>query len=89
MQCLSWHRGQLAGPSFLLACPALGGWRASLLSPGLISLPQPELHLSAPPSDILDGCKVGETVQVEVLRRGGQRKVLSVQLAERQPEMTE
>lgn len=40
-------------------------------------------------TDILDGCKVGDTVQVEVLRRGGQRKVLSVQLAERQPENTE
>ncbi|KAI7844814.1 hypothetical protein COHA_001694 [Chlorella ohadii] len=39
--------------------------------------------------DILDGCKVGDTVNVEVLRRGGQRKVLSVQLAERQPETTE
>ena len=32
---------------------------------------------------------MGETVKVEVLRRGGQRKVLSVQLAERQPEVTE
>ncbi len=41
------------------------------------------------PTDILDGCKVGDTVNVEVLRRGGQRKVLSVQLAERQPETTE
>lgn len=39
--------------------------------------------------DILDGCKVGEAVQVEVLRGGKKRMTLTVQLAERQPEMTE
>ncbi|KAL4433043.1 hypothetical protein ABPG77_006470 [Micractinium sp. CCAP 211/92] len=39
--------------------------------------------------DTLDGCKVGETVQVEVLRGGRQRKTLTLQLAERQPEVTE
>lgn len=40
------------------------------------------------PADILDGFKVGDSVQVEVLR-GGQRKVLTVQLAERQPTVGE
>lgn len=39
--------------------------------------------------DILDGCKVGDTVKVEVLRGGSRRETLSVQLAERQPEVTE
>ncbi len=50
-------------------------------------------HLVAPiprlAADTLDGCKVGETVQVEVLRGGRQRKTLTLQLAERQPEVTE
>ena len=59
---------------------------------------RPALMLSAvcPPApspprlpDILDDCKVGDSVKVEVLRGGTQRKTLTVVLAERQPEVTE
>ncbi|GAB4823866.1 hypothetical protein N2152v2_010912 [Parachlorella kessleri] len=39
--------------------------------------------------DILDGCKVGETVEVEVLRGGKTKKTLSVTLAERAPDVSE
>lgn len=39
--------------------------------------------------DILDGCKVGEAVQIDVLRKGREKKVLTVILGERQPEPSE
>ena len=39
-------------------------------------------------ADVLDQCKVGQTVQVEVLR-GGERRTLAVTLAERQTKLME
>lgn len=68
-----------------------GSWRALIIRSNccLTGATTCPALLPPHPTDILDGCKVGETVKVEVLRRGGQRKVLSVQLAERQPETTE
>lgn len=39
--------------------------------------------------DILDGCKVGDKVTVDVLRHGDQRKTLTVKLGERIPEIAE
>ena len=67
------------------------GWVPSHAAPGCRPGCLASVICLAPPpaADILDGCKVGDTVKVEVLRRGGQRKVLNVQLAERQPENTE
>lgn len=41
------------------------------------------------PADILDGCKVGDKVTVDVLRHGDQRKTLTVKLGERIPEIAE
>lgn len=39
--------------------------------------------------DVLDGCKIGDKVPVEVLRGGRQKKTLIVHLAERQLEPSE
>jgi S1-C subfamily serine protease len=39
--------------------------------------------------DVLDSCKVGDTVEVDVLRRGQNRVTLTVKLAERAPEPAE
>ena len=63
-------------------------------SPSLFPTARPLTPLGVPPcsllpTDILDGCKVGETVAVEVLRGGRQKKTLMVQLAERQLEPSE
>jgi S1-C subfamily serine protease len=40
-------------------------------------------------AEVLDSCKVGDKVTVEVLRRGTQKKTLTVLLGERIPEITE
>jgi S1-C subfamily serine protease len=36
--------------------------------------------------DVLDSCRVGEKVQVEVLRKGEEKRTLNVALGERAPE---
>ena len=69
-------------PTVRTTCPSRSAPRQSNQAP----TPLPLVPLSP---DILDGCKVGETVKVEVLRRGTQRKTLTVTLSERQPEPTE
>lgn len=80
--------------------PAYKCWpsaRPQLASCSLASLPsllhsRPTTHFPAIPpnqADTLDGCKEGDAIQVEVLRGGTQRKVLTVHLAERQPLVSE
>lgn len=38
---------------------------------------------------VLDDCKVGDKVTVDVLRGGNKKRTLTVQLAERVPDATE
>ena len=57
---------------------------AGPLIPFLRPLPAP-----SPNTDVLDGCKIGDKVPVEVLRGGRQKKTLIVHLAERQLEPSE
>lgn len=71
---------------FALGLPASSSHHvpAGPLIPFLRPLPAP-----SPNTDVLDGCKIGDKVPVEVLRGGRQKKTLIVHLAERQLEPSE